>query len=391
MNLKIILILSISHFTIDLTGAALPAMMPFVKNLLQLSYTGVGAVIMAFNITSSIIQPCFGYVSDKIEIKWLLPISTLLTYIGFSFIGITPSFIILLILVIVLGLGVASYHPESMKVIHYFTGSKKATGMSFFQVGGNLGLAVGPLLITYAIKFAGLSGSLLFLLPGLSVLGLLIYFSKELSIPVKRENDREERGKVELNSLSLRNRWRSMSFLILAVAIRSWAHIGLMTFVPFYYINVLKGDAFTGGRLVFVFLMGGVAGTMIGAMIADRIGHKNYFSISMLLSTPLLFIFLYMKGIWVPLLLFLSGFILISSFTVTIVMGQFILKDRLGMASGLMMGFVIGVGGLGAGALGLIADVWGLPVVMKLISIMPAVGFLPILMIHYPEDDLKSK
>jgi len=126
-------------------------MMPFVKSTLQLSYTAVGAVIMVSNMTSSIIQPLFGYLSDKMEMKWLLPVSIFLTYIGFSFLGLASSFLVLLILVIINGLGIAIYHPEGTKIMHYLTGSRMATGMSFFQVGGNLGMALGPLFITYAI------------------------------------------------------------------------------------------------------------------------------------------------------------------------------------------------------------------------------------------------
>jgi FSR family fosmidomycin resistance protein-like MFS transporter len=166
--------------------------------------------------------------------------------------------------------------------------------------------------------------------------------------------------------------------------------MGLITFAPFYYITILKGDAITGGRLVFIFLMGGVVGTMIGAIIADKIGHKHYFCLSMILAVPLLFLFLLVQGIWVFIILFLIGLVLISSFSVTIVMGQMILRNRLGMASGLMMGFVIGMGGLGAGLLGLIADAWGILTVVKLIALMPAIGFIPILMISYPSPATKA-
>jgi FSR family fosmidomycin resistance protein-like MFS transporter len=384
MNLKIILVLSLSHLFIDLTGSALPAMMPFLKDALQLSYTAVGVVIMASNLTSSVIQPCFGYVSDKIEIKWLLPVSVILTYAGFSAVGLAPSFVVLLVLVIINGMGVAAYHPEGTKIMHYFTGSRKATGMSFFQVGGNLGLALGPLLIMYAIKLSNLSGTLLFLTVGVPILGILLLFLKELTLPIKLEtSDLRTQGGDSLPR-SGKSGWVSMGLLILAVTLRSWAHMGLITFVPFYYINVLKGDAITAGRLVFIFLMGGVAGTMIGGIIADKIGHKYFFCLSMILAVPLLFLFLHVNGIWVFFLLFLIGLVLISSFSVTIVMGQTILRNRLGMASGLMMGFVIGMGGVGAGFLGIVADSWGILTVVKLICFMPAIGFIPILMISYP-------
>jgi FSR family fosmidomycin resistance protein-like MFS transporter len=383
MNLKIILILSLSHLFTDLTGTALPAMMPFLKNTLQLSYTAVGAVIMVSNMTSSIIQPLFGYLSDKMEMKWLLPVSIILTCVGFSFLGLASSFLVLLILVIINGLGIAVYHPEGTKIMHYFTGSRMATGMSFFQVGGNLGMALGPLFITYAIALADLSGTLFYLLLGIPMLSILLLFSKELTLPVKSEkSDLWEKGGGS-TPVGENRGWGSMSLLVFAVSMRSWAHMGLITFVPFYYIHVLKGDAITAGRLVFVFLMGGVVGTLIGAAIADKIGHKYYFCLSMILSVPLLLLFLQVTGIWVFIILFLVGLLLISSFSVTIVMGQMILRNRLGMASGLTTGFVIGMGGIGAGLLGIVADSWGIMTVLKLIVYMPAVGFIPALMIPY--------
>ena len=383
VNLKIILILSLSHLFTDLTGSALPAMMPFLKNTLQLSYTAVGAVIMVSNMTSSIIQPFFGYLSDKMEMKWLLPVSIILTCAGFSFLGLAPSFLVLLILVIMNGMGIAVYHPEGTKIMHYFTGSRKATGMSFFQVGGNLGMALGPLFITYAIAFADLSGTLFYLILGIPMFGILLLFLKELTLPVNSEKSDLREKKGGSTPVGESKGWGSMSLLVFAVSMRSWAHMGLITFVPFYYIHVLKGDAITAGRLVFVFLMGGVAGTLIGAAIADKIGHKYYFCLSMILSVPLLLLFLQVRGIWVFIILFLVGLLLISSFSVTIVMGQMILRNRLGMASGLTMGFVIGMGGVGAGLLGIVADSWGVMTVLKLIAYMPAVGFIPILMIPY--------
>jgi FSR family fosmidomycin resistance protein-like MFS transporter len=387
MNLKIILILSLSHLITDLTGSALPTMMPFLKDPLQLSYTAVGTVIMVSNMTSSIIQPLFGYLSDKTEMKWFLPVSILLTCIGFSFLGLAPSFTVLLILVTVHGMGIALYHPEGSKIMHYFSGSRMATGMSFFQVGGNFGMALGPLFITYAIAWADLSGTLFYLILGVPMLGVLLLFLRDLALPVRDEKDdgREKRGGSA--PASENKGWGAMALLVFAVSMRSWAHMGLITFVPFYYIHVLNGDAITAGRLVFVFLMGGAVGTLIGAPIADRIGHKYYFCFSMVLSVPLLFLFLQVRGSWAFIILFLVGLLLISSFSVTIVMGQMILRNRLGMASGLTLGFVIGMGGIGAGLLGMVADSWGVMTVLKLIAFMPAVGFIPAVMIPY---DLKT-
>ncbi len=384
INLKIIAILGISHLCIDITGSALPAIMPFLKSALNLNYTEIGVVIMISNVTSSIIQPCFGYISDRVEIKWLLPISVILTYSGFSLIGLAPSYSILLVFVFLNGLGVAIYHPESFKITHYFTGTRKATGMSLFQVGGNFGMAFGPLLVTYAMQLANLPGTLLFIVPGIAILFVVMLFHGQLTLPLKTEKKAKGKEFAASPSDQGERRWLSMSLLILAVSMRSWAHMGLMTFAPFYYITILQGDAITAGRLVFAFLIGGALGTLTGGVVADKVGHKHFFGLSMLISIPLLLLFLQVSGMWVFIVIFLIGFVLISSFSVTVVMGQRILHNRLGMASGLMLGFVIGMGGVGAGLLGRIADTWGILTVIKLISIMPAVGLIPLLMISYP-------
>lgn len=388
MNLKLILVLSISHVFIDLTGMAIPAMLPFLKKALALTYTQVGVVIMVSNLTSSIIQPCFGYLSDRITMKWLLPVSVLLTYAGFSSLGLAPTYPLLLLLVIINGMGVACYHPESFKMMHYFTGSKKATGMSFFQVGGNLGLALGPLLLTYAIEIADLPGTLLFLVLGGFLLALILVYYKELTLPVKStKNDAPVAGRTE-SSAESRSDWGSVLLLLFAVTMRSCAHTGLVTYIPFYYINTLQGDAITAARLVFAFLFGGVAGTVLGGIIADRIGYKHFFCLSMLLTVPLLFLFIYSTGIWVFVSIFLVGLVLLSSSSVTIVMGQMMLQNRLGMASGLMLGFVIGVGGIGTGLLGPVADKWGINAVINLMPLMPLIGLVPALILKDPSKQI---
>lgn len=390
MNLKIIAILSISHFCIDISGSALPALMPFLKEALQLNYTMVGSVIMLSNITSSIIQPCLGYFSDRMALKWLLPISVFLTYGGFSLTGLAPSYGFLLVFVFINGIGIATYHPESFKIVHYFTGARKSMGMSFFQVGGNFGMAFGPLLVIYAMQVANLPGTLFFLLPGILVLGMLLFFLRDLTLPLSNQEKQAEQASTAPLPASIKNPWPSMILLVIAVSMRSCAHMGLITFAPFYYINFLQGDPINAGRLVFAFLIGGALGTLTGGIVADKAGHKRFFWLSMIISSPLILLFLHVTGIWVFIILFLVGFVLISSFSVTVVMGQTLLKDRLGMASGLMLGFVIGIGGVGAGILGVAADAWGVLTVVKLIAILPALGLIPLSMLSYPSESIRG-
>jgi FSR family fosmidomycin resistance protein-like MFS transporter len=264
-------------------------------------------------------------------------------------------------------------------------------GMSFFQVGGNLGMAFGPLLVTFAMQTANLPGTLFFLLPGSVVLGILLFYLRDLTLPLGSHKKQGEGSATTTLPEKIKSPWSSMTLLVLAVSMRSWAHMGLITFAPFYYISFLQGDRINAGRLVFAFLMGGALGTLTGGLVADKIGHKRFFWLSMILSIPLIFLFLHVSGMWVFVTLFFIGFVLISSFSVTVVMGQTILKDRLGMASGLMLGFVIGIGGVGAGILGAAADAWGILTVIKLIAVMPALGLIPLSILSYPPGKLHQE
>ncbi len=386
MDLKLIAVLSIAHILIDMTASALPAIMPLLQSSLALSYTEIGATVMVANLTSSVIQPCLGYFSDRTCIGWLLPASVVLAYGSFSLIGLLPSYVLLLLFVGLSGVGVAMFHPESFKLAHHFVGARAATGMSIFQVGGNFGLAVGPLCAAFAVQAAGLRGTLLFLLPGLAVLGVLLWFNAELTRPLRdTQRVRSNARVLPQPSPQGRGAWLSMTLLVIAVTLRSWAHMGLMTFIPFYYTGVLHGPAAAAGKPVFAFLIGGAAGTLAGGMASDRIGHKRFFGLSLVCSVPLLFLFLHVSGTWAFIVLFLAGFVLISSFSVTVVMGQTILSNRLGIASGLMLGFVIGMGGIGAGWLGFVADTWGIVTTFRLIAIMPALALLPLSILRYNE------
>jgi len=167
-----------------------------------------------------------------------------------------------------------------------------------------------------------------------------------------------------------------LTILILVVTMRSWIQMGLVTFIPFYYINYLKGDPLLAGKMVTTFLISGTIGTLLGARLADRWGHKFFLTLTMLLMIPLLILFLQVQGWGAFVVLALSGFVLIASFSVTVVMAQDLLPGKLGMASGLMVGFAIGTGGMGVTLLGLVADTWGVPIALQTLTVIPIMGFL---------------
>jgi FSR family fosmidomycin resistance protein-like MFS transporter len=298
-----------------------------------------------------------------------------------SITGLAPNYSLLLAFVLLSGFGVSSFHPEGFKTAYFFTGEKKATGMSIFAVGGNLGMALGPILSLGLVSSFGLHGTLGMIAPGILMVVILLWSLSWLTAPVHsafREKIRE--GGQPLS----KQEWISLILLISIVTLRSWIQMGLITYIPFYYIDYLKGTPLYAGKLVSTFLLAGAFGTLIGAPIADRWGHKNYVLITMALTLPLLLLFYNTSGPLAFVVLGVTGMVIISSFTVTTVMAQILLPHRLGMVAGLMVGFAIGTGGVGVTLLGTIADIWGVPAAMKTILGIPFVAVGLIWLLEYP-------
>src|SRR5437773_3651888 len=263
-NAKLISLLALGHFVVDLNQGSLPALLPFLKAAHQLSYAAVATIVLAANVASSLVQPVFGYFADQSARRWMLPTSVLLTGAGFALMGLAPGYGTLVALVLLMGFGVAAYHPEGYKTATSVAGERKATALSWFSLGGNVGVALGPPVITALVTAAGLAGRLGLLVPTLIVLALLLAVLLSVSHPAPRA--------VAAAAARGVNMPRAMGLLILVVTIRSWASLGFTTFVPFYYIDVLGADPRLVGPLLFVFLGAGALGTVVAGPFADRWG-----------------------------------------------------------------------------------------------------------------------
>jgi FSR family fosmidomycin resistance protein-like MFS transporter len=371
LNIKILILLSLGHLVTDITQGALPALLPFLKEALGLSYTAAGLVLLVSNLTSSIIQPLFGLISDRRPKPVLIPLGILMAAVGLSLSGLSPNYLTLLGLVVLCGLGVAAFHPEGFKTAHFFIGGKKATGMSLFAVGGNLGFALGPFTLTWLVTIFSLKGTLAYLIPGLLMVATVVYFLSTFRYtdPVRAKETAPRRGADS-------SHYGALTILILVVTMRSWIQMGLVSFIPFYFINYLKGDPLLAGKMVTTFLVSGTVGTLLGAPLADRWGHKRFLNFTWMIMIPLMILFLQVQGWGTFVVLACSGIVLISSFSVTVVMAQDLLPGRLGLASGLMVGFAIGTGGLGVTLLGIVADTWGVPAALSAMVFMPPLGLL---------------
>ena len=190
--------------------------------------------------------------------------------------------------------------------------------------------------------------------------------------------------KKEVKTPLSKNQKKSFFLLVTIATVRATVQFGLATYIPFYYINYLKGNPLYAGKLVSTFLLSGALGTLIGAPLADRMGHKRFLLITLIMSFPLLLLFYHSSGLITFILLGLSGMILISTFALTTVMAQALLPQNLGMASGMMVGFTMSAGGIGVTLLGTIADTWGVPTAIKVIFVLPLMAFFLGLLLKYP-------
>lgn len=387
MNKKALAILSAGHLVADINQGALPALLPFFKEALNLSYTMASMILLLGNLTSSVIQPAFGYLSDRRPNGWFLPLAPFIACLGVSLTGLVRTYSLLFLCVIVSGIGIASFHPEGFKTAHFFTGEKKATGMSIFAVGGHLGIALGPIWALTLVTSFGLKGTLGMSVPGILMAGIFVLSLSWLTKPVQSAFTRARKEKKHPLS---RNQTVLLLLLIGVVTVRSWIHLGLVTFIPFYYIDYLKGHPLYAGKLVSTFLIAGALGTLVGAPLADRWGHKRLLLVSLFLTFPLLLLFYNTSGLTAFMILGIAGMVLVSSFSLTVVMAQTLLPHHLGMVSGLMVGFSVGAGGIGVTLLGTIADIWGVPMAMNTILMLPLVAFGLGLLVDYPpkEDHL---
>lgn len=365
--------LSLGHLVVDLSQGVLPLLTPILAQSFHLGYFQIGMIALAFTVSSAIIQPIFGVLSDRYSMPWLMPLGLLLSGLGLALTGMVKSYELLLFAVLLSGLGVAGYHPEASKVAHFVSEDRKAgSSMAIFSVGGNLGFGLGPILATFILGFGGLGSIEGVVIPGL-IASLLFLFLMPRFKKVLVENLHDQ-GKKKIDKSQSNNRTGSLILLLLFVTVRSWIQAGLIYFIPFYFPQ-FKGIT-EPQYLVSTFLIAGAFGTVLGGPFADRFGGRNGLLVSMGISLLTVYPFLHLNGPLIPILAFFLGASLISTFSTTVVFGQRLLPHNIGLASGLLLGFGVGTGSIGVTLLGVIADRVGLPFIMNIISLLPILGIL---------------
>jgi MFS transporter, FSR family, fosmidomycin resistance protein len=362
--------LSVGHLCTDISQGSIPALLPFLISRDHLSYAAASALVLAATISSSVIQPAFGHVSDRYSLPWLMPVGPALGGLGVALVGFAPSYGLTFAAVLLSGLGVAAFHPEGSRFANYVSGPRRASGMSLFSVGGNVGFALGPVLVTPLVLAFGLHGTAFVLIP---TVGMAAVLAHELDRLKAFRSDvvggRVRRGEHE-------EQWGPFTLLAGVIALRSFVYFGFVTFIPLYYVHVLHAGKALGNTALAVMLFGGAFGTLVGGPLADRFGRRAVLVGSMLTLPPLIAAFLLVGPALGVVVAAVAGAATVATFAVTIVMGQEYLPGRLGVAAGVTIGLSIGLGGVGAPLLGLLADAHGLKAVFEAMLVLPLLALV---------------
>jgi FSR family fosmidomycin resistance protein-like MFS transporter len=370
MRLPPIFTLALAHASCDLNQGALPILLPFFMSEHHITYAAAATIVFAANMVSTVTQPVFGYVADRQSRPWLIPLGVIIAGLGFSCAGIASSYTMVLVVVAVSGLGVATFHPEGARQAHRIAGDRKATAMSLFTFGGQLGFAIGPLLATALLLANGLQGTLWFALPAIVV---TLYLSARLRGPAERVKHEQYGQNVPVQSGG-HDAWIPFCCVAIAVVCRSIILFGLNTFLPLYWMNVLHQSKVAAGSVLTVLVVGGIIGNLLGGRIADRFGYRIAAFAEFALLACLLPLLAFTRGAgWATLLLVPIGLLLSAPNSSMVVLGQSYLPNHIGLSSGVTMGFAFSFGGMTTPLLGWIADHHGLGAAIS------AVAFLPIL------------
>jgi FSR family fosmidomycin resistance protein-like MFS transporter len=362
-------VLSSGHLFTDLNQGAVAALLPFLISERGLSLAAAGALVFAATVSSSLVQPLFGIFSDRNPIPALMPLGVLLGGVGMALVGVAPSYPLIFASVVVSGVGVAAFHPEAARFANYVSGARRARGMSFFSVGGNAGFALGPIVATPLVLAFGLPGTLFLALPAALMAGVMVAETPRM---LRLAPEEASSGTQEVDASQ--ERWGPFAVMVAVVAVRSFVYFGLVAFVAAYYERVLGASAALGNVALTVMLAAGAVGTLLMGPLADRFGRKAVLAWSMIVLSPLVLGFTLVGPYAGMALLALVGAATVGTFGVTVVMGQEYLPGRIGLAAGVTMGLSIGLGGVGAPLLGLLADAGGLRTTMLAVAALPILG-----------------
>jgi MFS transporter, FSR family, fosmidomycin resistance protein len=371
---RVLIAISLCHLLNDMMQSVIPAIYPILKDSLRLDFGQIGLITLTNQIVASLLQPVIGMYTDRRPVPYSLSIGMAFTLLGLLLVASATSFSVMIVAVALVGIGSSVFHPESSRVARLASGGQHGLAQSLFQVGGNAGSAIGPLLAAFIVLPRGQGSVAYFSLAALVAIVVLARVGSwyKAHAPRRRTaiagHDHEPlpRHKVVL----------ALSVLGALIFSKYFYLSSFGSYYTFYLIDKFHVSVQSAQVYLFVFLGAVAAGTIIGGPVGDRIGRKYVIWVSILGVLPFSVLLPYVNLFWTAILSVIIGVVLASAFSAILVYAQELLPGRIGMISGLFFGFAFGMGGIGAAVLGHLADATSIGFVYTLCSFLPAIGIL---------------
>ena len=376
---SILFTISFTHLLNDMMQSVIPAVYPIMKDNFNLSFTQIGIITLTFQLTASILQPFVGVFTDKKPRPFSLAIGMGFTLIGLIAVSYASNFYLILISVGLIGLGSSIFHPESSRVAHLASGGKKGLAQSIFQVGGNAGAAIGPLLAGLIIVPYGQFYIIWFALT--AIIGMLIliqvgkWYRGRIQLMKAKPKTAKHAAGAQMQ-LSKKRIIISISILLVLIFSKYFYMASMTSYFTFYVIEKFGVSVQHSQFYLFAFLAAVAAGTVLGGPLGDRFGRKYIIWISILGVAPFTLLLPYVNLTWTVILAIVIGLILSSAFSAILVYATDLVPGKVGMIAGLFFGFAFGMGGIGSAVLGWLADKTSIDYIFKLCSFLPLLGII---------------
>lgn len=372
----IMVTMGICHLFNDTLQSVVPAMFPILKDEIGLTFTQLGFISFALNMIASLLQPVIGFISDKKPMPYALPLGMVSSFLGIVGLAFATDYWLIIIAVLFLGLGSAVFHPEGSRVSYMAAGNKRGLSQSIYQVGGNSGQALAPLISAFILIPLGQRGAALFLIVAAIGIFLLSKISRWYKAQLNEANLAAKK-KAFISSLPVLTRKQvgiALGLLMIIIFVRSFYVTNITSFYIFHLTENYNFVTERGQLIVFLFLAVGAVGTFFGGPMADKIGRRKVIVISTVIPIPLCLLLPYVP-VWAILLLLTAiGFLIMLSFSVTVVYAQELVPNKIGTMAGLTVGLAFGMGALGSVLIGILMDYIGIYSTMVVVSLLPILG-----------------
>lgn len=368
--------ISVSHLLNDMVQSLIPAIYPILKVVYHLDFRQVGFITMANQVTASLLQPVVGHYTDRRPMPYSLPTGMCFTLVGLALLALAPRFEVLLVAVAFVGVGSAVFHPESSRVARLASGGQHGLAQSLFQVGGNAGASLGPLLAAFIVLPRGQRSVAWFLIAVLIAIAVLLWVGRWYKSHQLRPSTPGTPAAAARPLLSRRRVAMAIAVLIALVFSKYIYLASLTSYYMFFLISKFHLSVRSAQFHLFAFLGAVAVGTILGGPIGDRVGRKYVIWASILGVLPFTLVLPYANLIWTGVLSVVIGLVLASAFSAILVYAQELVPGRIGMISGLFFGLAFGIAGVGAALLGTLADHTSIRFVYSVCSFLPAIGLL---------------